>query len=135
LTRSRHGDVVLERSRPRRAGAEWALIEVVDWIDDVGESVRDFDRRLAALDRLAVAKMREDDPPVVSGAWLLRATTRNRRLLADHRHFFRGRFPSSSHAWLAALTHRQSPLPREAAIVWVNVAGTRIFAARLAGQR
>jgi hypothetical protein len=64
---------------------EWCLVEVVDWADDVGGSVRDFDRRLGALERLAIARMRGDaDIPRVSGVWLLRATTRNRQLVANH---------------------------------------------------
>jgi hypothetical protein len=132
LTRSRHGDVVLSRHRADSA-AEWCLVEVVDWLADVGESVRDFDRRLAALDRFAVARMRGDAVPQSGGIWLLRATTRNRRLVADHREFFRGRFPGSGRAWLATLLDPRSPMPSEPALLWVDVGGTRIFAARLGG--
>jgi transcriptional regulator with XRE-family HTH domain len=140
LTRSRHGDVVLDRQRGAgdgvAAGAaaprEVSLVEVVDWVADVGESVRDFDRRLAALDRWAVARMRGEGPlPTTSGCWLLRATSRNRRLVNEHRLFFRGRFPGSGRAWLAALTTPTAPLPAEPALLWANVDGTRIFAARL----
>jgi transcriptional regulator with XRE-family HTH domain len=131
LTRSRHGDLVL--SRHRAGASEWCLIEVVDWVSDVGESVRDFDRRLAALDRFAVARMRADAVPRSGGIWLLRATARNRRLVADHHEFFRGRFPGSGRAWLAALTDPAAPMPREPALLWVDVGGTRIFAARLGG--
>ncbi len=131
LTRSRHGDVVLGRTRAE-AGQEWCLAEVVDWADDVGESVRDFDRRLSALDRYAIAKMRGDEPlPSASGLWLLRATIRNRRLVAEHRLFFRGRFPGSGRAWLAALTDPAVAMPLEPALLWVNVKGERIFLGRL----
>ena len=132
LTRSRHGDVVLTRSKGKNA-AEWCLTEVSDWVADVGESVRDFDRRLAALDRLAVARMRGEAVPRTSGIWLLRATQRNRRLVDEHRHFFRGRFPGSGRTWLAALTDPKAPMPAQPALLWVDVSGTRIFEARLGG--
>jgi transcriptional regulator with XRE-family HTH domain len=125
LTRSRHGDVVLSRT------VEWCLVEVVDWMADVGEAVRDFGRRLAALDRLSVARMRGDVMPKSGGLWLLRATARNRRLVAEHHEFFRGHFPGSGRAWLAAITHPDHAMPAEPALLWVDVKGTRIFAARL----
>lgn len=129
LTRSRHGDVVLRRQTMN--AAEWCLTEVVDWVADVGESVRDFDRRLAALDRYAVARIRgEHAVPRSGGIWLLRATERNRRLVAEHHEFFRGRFPGSGRAWLAALTHDNASMPDAPALLWVDVKGTRIFAAR-----
>ena len=127
--------MVLERGGGQAAAVEWCLVEVVDWTDDVGESVRDFDRRLGALDRYAVSKMHGDQlVPMASGMWLLRATMRNRRLVAEHRLFFRGRFPGSGRTWLAALVDRGVAMPREPALLWVDVAGTRIFAARLGAE-
>jgi hypothetical protein len=133
LARSRHGDVVLSRRRAA-AAQEVCLIEVVDWVADAGESVRDFQRRVAVLDRYAVARMRPGDAvPISGGCWLLRATRRNRGLVNEHRHFFRGRFPGSGRAWLAALTDPAAPMPTEPALLWVDVGGTRIFAARLGG--
>jgi transcriptional regulator with XRE-family HTH domain len=131
LARSRHGDVVLSRRRAA-AAPEVCLIEVVDWVADAGESVRDFQRRVAAVDRYAVARMRPGDTvPRSGGGWLLRATRRNRELVNEHRHFFRGRFPGSGRAWLAALTDPATPMPTEPALLWVDVGGTRIFVARL----
>ena len=127
--RSRHADVLLERRR-----AEYALCEVVDWVPDVGESVRDLDRRLAAVDRYAVARMTGNaGMPRSCGFWLVRATQRNRRLVDEHRHFFRGRFPGSGRAWLGALTDATQPMPAQPALLWVDVKGTRIFEARLGG--
>ena len=105
-------------------------------MEDVGESVRDFQRRLAALDRYAVARMHGDESvPVTSGIWLLRATQRNRQLVAEHRLFFRARFPGSGRAWLTALTDPNTPMPAQSALLWVDVRGTRIFAARLGSAR
>ena len=131
--RSRHADVLMER-RPAALNDEYALCEITDWLPDVGDAVRDFQRRLAALDAYAVARMRDDAVPRTSGFWLVRATLRNRRLVDEHRHFFRSRFPGSGRAWLAALTSPTAPMPTEAALLWVDVGGTRIFEARLGGD-
>jgi transcriptional regulator with XRE-family HTH domain len=132
LARSRHADVVLERRQPPGTPDEYALCEVTDWVEDVGEAVRDFQRRLAALDLYAVSRMRgEEPPPKPSGFWLLRATKRNRQLVGEHRNFFRARFPGSGRAWFAALTQPSAPIPNEPALLWVSVSGERIFAARL----
>lgn len=128
--RSRHADVLLERLRAG-LGDEYALCEVSDWVPDVGDAVRDFQRRLAAVDRYAVARMRDDAVPTTSGFWLVRATLRNRRLVDEHRNFFHSRFPGSGRAWLAALATPTAPMPAEPALLWVDVGGTRIFEARL----
>lgn len=129
---SRAVDVLLRRTGARDGRSEYALCEVWDWLDDVGAAVRDMTRRLEAADRYAVARMRGDEPlPRVGGFWLVRATQRNRALIAEHRHFFRARFPGSGRAWLAALTNAAVPMPAEPALLWVDVGGTRLFAARL----
>jgi len=130
---SRAADVLLwRRSAQNAAQREYALWSVTDWIEDVGAVVRDFTRRLAAVDRYAVARMQDAEPvPSTGGCWLVRATQRNRQLVAEHRHFFRGRFPGSGRAWLASLGDPATPLPKEAGLVWVSVGGDRVFAARL----
>lgn len=131
---SRAADVLLQR------GNEWCLQEVWDWFADVGAAFRDWDRRLDAVERLAISRMA---PPVadaggnaellprVGGCWVVRATRRNRRLVDEHRHLFRARFPGSAHAWLAALTTPAS-MPPIPAILWAAVDGTRFFPSRLA---
>lgn len=130
---SRAADVLLRR-RGQDGVREYALWSVTDWVDDVGAIVRDFTRRLAAVDRYAIARMTGDDPlPRTAGCWLLRATRRNRQLIAEHRHFFRARFPGAGRAWLAALANASAPLPKDAALLWVSVNGERLFAARLGG--
>jgi len=126
---SRSADVLLHR---RRASPEYALVEVVDWFDDVGRVVRDWDRRLAAVEAYAIARMLGDDAmPISGGCWVVRATQRNRRLLAEHRHFFHARFPGSGRAWLQALTDRGHSLPAQPAMLWASVSGERLFPARL----
>ncbi|HEY4659138.1 MAG TPA: helix-turn-helix domain-containing protein [Gemmatimonadaceae bacterium] len=128
---SRAADVLLTR-RPTDRPREYALWEVSDWIEDAGAVVRDFTRRLAAVDRYAVARMQDAEPvPSTGGCWLVRATQRNRTLIAEHRHFFRARFSGSGRAWLAALTKPRQPLPTQPALLWVSVNGERIFPARL----
>ncbi len=135
---SRFIDVALERHRDR---PEMAVLEVVDWIDDVGAGLRDWTRRLARADQLATARLTRDDPakgglilPAVSGCWVLRATRRNRDLVRDHSLVFRSRFGGSGTAWLAAL-RGPAPMPSEPAILWVSIDGERLWAARLWAAR
>jgi len=129
---SRAADVLLMRGRTDGL-REYALWEVTDWIEDAGGVVRDFTRKLAAVDRYAVGRMIDGEPvPHASGCWIVRATQRNRHLIGEHRHFFRARFAGSGHAWLAALTTTAAPLPDQPALLWVSVNGERLFPARLA---
>lgn len=125
---SRWGDVLLHR----RLGTvdEYSLFEIFDWFDDVGAHTRDWLRRLDALERYAIARMRDDNLPQTGGCWIVRATVRNRRLIAEHRAFFESRFGGSGHDWLLALS---SPLPRpsQPALLWVSVDGKRLFPSRL----
>jgi transcriptional regulator with XRE-family HTH domain len=130
--RSRWADVVLHRTAPDGQD-EYALWDVRDWLEDVGATVRDFQRRLEALDQYAVAHMRgaEGTLPRTGGCLVLRATTRNRRLVSEHHHFFAGRFPGSGRAWPRALRDRHAPLPTKPALIWVAVRGDRLYPARL----
>jgi transcriptional regulator with XRE-family HTH domain len=117
---------------PHVTAREYALIEIWDWFDDVGGAQRNWDRRLDAVERYAIARMAGEEPlPRVGGCWFVRATQRNRRLVKEHRHFFRARFPGSGSAWLMALTTREASMPDKAALLWVTVTGDRLFPARL----
>ncbi|CAN5816158.1 hypothetical protein BH24CHL5_BH24CHL5_06780 [soil metagenome] len=128
---SRAADVLLHRRRPGKT-AEYALGEIFDWFADVGAPTRDWWRRLDAVERYAVARMRPDDAlPRVGGCWIVRATTRNRALIGEHRLFFRSRFPGSGRLWLAALATPGAAMPADAALLWVAVDGTRLYPARL----
>ena len=107
-------------------------MEVIDWFDDVGAPMRAWQRRLDAVERYAIARMSGDDPlPLINGCWIVRATRRNRQLVGEHENSFSARFPGSGHAWLAALTHQTSAMPRESALLWVSVNGERLFPSRL----
>jgi hypothetical protein len=125
---SRWGDVLLHR---RLATVdEYGLFEIFDWFDDVGAHTRDWQRRLDALERYAIARMRDDTLPRTSGCWIVRATLRNRRLIAEHGAFFQSRFGGSGHDWLSALGSH-IPMPSQPALLWVSVDGKRLFPSRL----
>lgn len=109
-------DLVLRRT------SEAALVEAWNWFADVGDAFRSWDRK---LERLASAGDR-----TTSGFWVVRATRRNRDLVATHRTIFGSRFPGSADGWLAALTTRSKPMPRQPAILWASVRGDRVFASR-----
>ena len=129
---SRAADVLLHRRWPPPRASEYALMEVIDWFADVGAPMRAWSGRIDAVDRYAVARMRDGDPvAVVSGCWVVRATRRNRALIGEHRNLFQARFPGSGHAWLQALTSATEPMPTAPAILWVSVIGDRLFPARL----
>ena len=130
---SRAADVLLHRHSKTDGVNEYSLWDVRDWIDDVGGAVRDFGRRLEALDRYAIARMPVGATtlPRTSGVFVVRATNRNRRLVAEHRNFFGARFPGSGHAWLQALADAGAEMPRKPALIWVTVTGDRLFPSRL----
>jgi transcriptional regulator with XRE-family HTH domain len=124
-TRSRAADLVLAR------GNEVVLVEVWDWLDDVGAAFRSFDRRLATVDRRSAA--RGEAGVRVAGLWVLRATRRNRHLVADHATLFRARFAGSGTSALRSLGSPQQPIPAESALIWVTPSGERLFPARIGG--
>jgi len=71
---SRFADVLLYRQRPADPD-EYALMEVIDWFDDVGAPMRAWQRRLDAVERYAIARMSGDDPlPHINGCWIVRAS-------------------------------------------------------------
>jgi hypothetical protein len=132
----RSADLVLER-QPGTRPPELALVEVYDWLEDVGAAFRGWDRKLARLDRSAVAGLsgQDDDAdpilPVVSGVWILRATRRNRELVGDLGTLFAARFTASGRAWLQALDDPGALMPRGAALLWISVRGDRLWPWRL----
>ena len=97
------------------------LVEIWNWLADVGDAFRSWDRKLA---QLGISN------PSTSGCWAIRATQRNRQLVADHRTLFASRFPGSATAWIHALERPDAPVPDAAALLWVSVRGDRLIAAR-----
>jgi hypothetical protein len=105
------------------------LIHVECWnrIGDIGAAARSSARKQAELADLAVARWGAD--ATTGLVWVVRASARNRALIARYPEVFASRFPGSSRRWVEALT-RGAPPPQEPGIVWSDVAGTRLFAWR-----
>ncbi len=157
LTRSRTVDVYLERPARREA----AVVEIWDFFDDVGAANRGLDGKIATVARrLAMTEAAIGGPPRaidgppraidgppraidgrpaaidllpwrVGGLFVVRGTRRNRALVREFAAVFRARFPGSSNAWMAALRDPTAPLPSADALLWTDVAGTRLMPARL----
>ncbi|HSO30555.1 MAG TPA: helix-turn-helix transcriptional regulator [Candidatus Sulfomarinibacteraceae bacterium] len=126
IGRARSGasvDVFLRDDRRRRL----VIAEVWNVIGDIGAGSRSFDRKLGAAAEFAVAIT--DEPYSVHGVWVIRATRRNRALVARYPEVFATAFKGSSRAWAEALVSGGPP-PDEPGLVWADVAATRIFAWR-----
>ena len=120
-------DLLLDRTH-EAGNHEVVLVEVWDWLADAGDALRSWHRKLEHLD--ARTRASEDRAARVGGAWVLRATSRNRALVRDHPALFRAQFPADAAAWLIALADPARPMPPEPALVWVSVNGERLWAAR-----
>lgn len=105
------------------------LIHVECWntIGDVGAAARSSARKLAELEDLATARW--GDASSTGLVWIVRATKRNRALIARYPEVFASRFPGSSRGWVDALTTGSDP-PSEPGLVWCDVGATRLFAWR-----
>ena len=107
------------------------LLECWNIIGDIGAGARSTARKVADAERMAVVVGR-DRPYRVASCWVIRATRRNRELVARYPEVFARRFPGSSRAWVAAITTGSEP-PVEPGLVWCDVSATRLFAWRRAG--
>lgn len=114
-------DVGLRDDRDRR------LVQVECWntFGNLNASMRSSDRKRADAEALAIA-MGNGQTYTILQVWVVRATRRNRQLLARYPEIFTTRFTGSSRAWVAALT-RGTPPPSEPGLVWCNVGATRLF--------
>ncbi len=113
-----------------RMDAQRCLVLVECWntISDIGAAARTTNRKLAEASGLAIA-VGGERPYRVTAAWVVRATARNRSLVARYPEVLAARFPASSVAWARALTSGAAP-PAEPGLVWCDVAATRLFAWR-----
>jgi hypothetical protein len=66
----------------------------------------------------------------VAGLLAIRATRRNRQLLAELAPVIDARFPASSVGWLRALSDIEAPMPGGDGLVWARVDGGGLFARR-----
>ena len=118
---SRSADVGLLDDRRRRL----LVIEAWNTFGDIGSSARSSDRKLAEADRLAVARWGTASY-LIGGCWVVRATRRNRALVARYPELFAARFPGSSRRWVRALTVGDAP-PGAPGLVWCDLAATRLL--------
>jgi transcriptional regulator with XRE-family HTH domain len=117
-------DVRLRSDRHRRL----LVLEAWNSFGDIGGAARSFDRKLAETEHLAIA-IGHGEPYRVHGCWVVRATARNRALIARYPEVFASRFPGSSERWVRTLTQATEP-PQQTGLVWCDVASTRLFAWR-----
>jgi transcriptional regulator with XRE-family HTH domain len=114
-------DVALADDEARRL----VVAECWNTIGDVGAGARSSARKRAEAEDLATGRWGEH-PHQVGLVWVIRATARNRSLLARYPELFASRFPGSSAGWVRALTTGSDP-PAEPGIVWASVDGTRLW--------
>jgi transcriptional regulator with XRE-family HTH domain len=114
-------DVGLADDRRRRL----IVVECWNLIGDIGAAARVSTRKVAEADSLA--HLRWGDARYATGlVWVVRATARNRQLLARYPEVFAARFPGSSAGWARALNDGTNP-PEQPGLVWASVDGTRIY--------
>lgn len=116
-------DIGLTLERERRL----VLIECWNTIGDVGAAARVSTRKQAELEDLAIARWGPESS--VALVWVVRATARNRALVARYPEVFAARFPGSSRRWVEALTTGSVP-PGQPGLVWCDVGATRLYAWR-----
>jgi len=114
--RSRSIDVELERVTRH----EIAVVELVDLLADAGQDMRGLADKVAAV--------RRDRPDYrVAGLLAVRATHRNRAVIAELAPLIDARFPASSGVWLRALHEPSAVMPVDDGLVWARVDGSGLF--------
>lgn len=108
------------------SASQRAVVDVECWnsIGDIGAAARSSTRKQTELEALAVARW--GTAARAGLVWVVRASARNRALVARYPEVFARRFPGSSRAWVKALTEG-GPIPDEAGLVWCDVRCTRLF--------
>jgi transcriptional regulator with XRE-family HTH domain len=106
------------------ARQRFILNECWNTIGDVGAAARSSARKLSDLEDLATARWGTDGQ--VGLVWVVRATARNRALIAQYPEVFATRFPGSSRGWIEALLTGSVP-PHEPGLVWCDVGATRLY--------
>lgn len=112
-----------------RAHRTLILVECWNTIGDIGAAARSTARKVAEAEQLAVVRGGDGDAWRVASVWVVRATRRNRGLVARYPEVFAARFPGSSVGWVRALTSAAAP-PDLAGMVWCDIAATRLSAWR-----
>lgn len=125
---ARSTDVGLRDDRRRHL----ILVECWNTIGDVGAAVRSTERKRSEAAQLAIG-LGGERPYAVATCWVVRATRRNRALVARYPELFAAKFARSSWGWVRALKDGLPP-PLDLGLVWSDVRTTRVFAWRRAGE-
>ena len=104
-------------------------VECWNTIGDIGAAARASTRKQAEAEALAAGMWGTGARAAL--VWVVRATARNRALVARYPEVFASRFPGSSWKWIAALTEGSEP-PRQPGLVWCDLRATRLFGWRRA---
>jgi transcriptional regulator with XRE-family HTH domain len=103
------------------------VVECWNTFGDVGASIRVSNRKRAEADQYAAGRW--GSAGLAALVWVVRATARNRALVARYPELFAAAFPGSSRAWVEALTRGAEP-PPQPGLVWASVDGQRVYAYR-----
>ncbi len=106
------------------------ICECWNTLGDIGAALRSTDRKRAEMSAAAAGRWGPDAR--AASVWVVRATARNRALLARYPEVFQSRFPASSRAWVAALTGA-GQVPEEPGLIWTDVGATRLLEWRRSG--
>jgi transcriptional regulator with XRE-family HTH domain len=104
------------------------LTECVNTFGNINASIRSSDRKRSEAEALAIS-LGGGEPYRVALCWVVRATRRNRELLARYPELFSNRFAGSSRGWATALSSARRP-PDEPGLVWCDLNTTRVRVAR-----
>lgn len=116
-------DVLLER-----ADGEVLVVEVWNWLADVGRALRNHTAKIDAV--------RHERPGVhVSGLFVLRDTTRNRQLVGELGDVFAAHFAAASDRAVASLASADMPMPHGVALAWTDARAAKLRPARLRRSR
>src|SRR3954467_8095077 len=98
------------------------LIQVECWntFGNINQAVRSSDVKRTEGEALAIS-IGYGESYAVRQLWVVRATRRNRELLARYSEIFHSRFRGSSRAWTNALANGTDP-PSEPGLIWCDVA-------------
>jgi transcriptional regulator with XRE-family HTH domain len=114
-------DVLLDRATRREA----VVVEIVDWIADLGEDLRGLQRKVDAIRAMRPGWR-------VAGLLVIRATARNRAVVRGLSDLLGSRFTSGA-AWLRAL-RTDAALPEGDGILWAGSQSVRLSAIQLPGR-
>lgn len=115
--------------------ARRVLIVVECWntFGDLGAALRATDQKRADAEALAVSRWGLAASRI-GVVWVVRASARNRALVARYPELFASRFVGSSAQWVAAMTVGASP-PAEPGLVRADAAATRLYPWRRGSNR